>query len=102
MKKLLALGACALAFTATPALAGHHEGCKKGGMFEKHDTDGDGFVSKDEFLKHSEDKFSRIDENGDGKISKEEGMAAHEKMRKKMKEHKEKRKEMMENKAETE
>ncbi len=92
MRKLLALGVCALAFSATPALADHHEGGdRKGKMFEKHDTDGNGVISKDEFLKGAEERFSKMDADGNGEVTKEEAKAAHEKMREKMKEYKEKR-----------
>lgn len=100
MKKLLALGACALAFSATPALA--ETGDHKGKMFEKHDTNGDGVISKEEFLSHAEEKFGKMDADGNGEITKAEGEAAKEKWREKMKKHKEKRKEMMEKKTETE
>ncbi|MDW3095499.1 MAG: EF-hand domain-containing protein [Gammaproteobacteria bacterium] len=44
--------------------------CKK--KMKKMDTDGDGSVSKDEFMAHAEKKFSRKDKNGDGIISAEE------------------------------
>ena len=48
---------------------------------KKMDTDGDGAVSKDEFMAHAEKKFSRKDKNGDGVISADE--------MKRMKKHKE-------------
>ncbi len=101
MKKLLALGACAFAFSVTPALADHHEGGDhKGKMFEKHDTNGDGVISKDEFLTHAaekaEERFAKMDADGNGEVSKEEAAAAKEKWREKMKEYKEKRKEKAE------
>lgn len=95
MKKLMTLGAVALAFSATPALADHHEGGEgpggdKGKMFEMHDTNGDGVISKDEFLAKVEERFGKMDADGNGEITKEEAQAAHEAMREKWKERREK------------
>ncbi len=45
--------------------------CKMKKM-KKMDADGDGVVSKDEFMAHAEKKFSRKDKDGDGVISAEE------------------------------
>ena len=39
---------------------------------KKMDADGDGTVSKDEFMAHAEEKFSRKDKNGDGVLSSDE------------------------------
>ena len=39
---------------------------------KKMDTDGDGSVSKDEFMAHAEKKFSHKDKNGDGVIGPDE------------------------------
>ena len=44
---------------------GHGKHCK----MKKMDTDGDGTVSKDEFMSHAEKKFSKKDKNGDGMLS---------------------------------
>lgn len=91
--KLAALLAAGFIFTtaaAPMALAGNHEGDHKGGWFAKVDADGDGFISKSEFLAKHEEKFNKMDTDGDGKISKEEKMAAKEHMKKKMKEHNDK------------
>ena len=95
MKKLLALSACALAFTATPAVAGDGKGRDhhKDKMFEKHDTNGDGVISKAEYMDHVEKRFSDMDADGDGDVTKEEAKAAHEKMREKWEERKERYKE---------
>lgn len=78
---------------ATPALAGHHEGGHDGDhkgkkhekMFEKMDTDGDGKISKDEFMQKKEKYFSEMDANGDGFVTKEEKKEAREKMKEKWK-----------------
>lgn len=99
MKKLLVFSALALAFAASPALADHHEGHKKGGMFEKADVNGDGVVSKEEFMKSQEERFSKMDANGDGSFTKDEAEAMKKKWAEKRKERKEQRlKERSENK----
>lgn len=48
-------------------------------MFKKSDSDNNGKVSKEEFLKQATEKFQSYDENGDGSLSEEEheSMAAH-------------------------
>lgn len=97
MKKLMAFTALALAVSTAPALAEQHgEGGHKGGMFEKHDTDGDGVISKDEFLSHAEERFSTMDADGNGEVSKDESKAARQSMKEKMKERREKRQEKRE------
>ncbi len=99
MKKLLILSAAVMAFGATPVLAedgGEHRGAHKGKMFQKHDTNGDGTVSKEEFLSHAEERFSSVDADGSGDISEEEAKAAHEAKREKMKERMKERKERRE------
>lgn len=45
----------------------HH---KKGDFFKRMDKDGDGVVSKDEFMAAGEDRFKKMDRNGDGKLDK--------------------------------
>ncbi len=51
-------------------IADSHGGkhCKMKNM----DTDGDGSVSKEEFMAHAEKKFSHKDKNGDGVLSSDE------------------------------
>ena len=63
-------------------LASHH-GDGKGHKMKMMDTDGDGVISKDEFMSHKEQKFNKKDENGDGVLSEDE-------MRKHCKHHKNK------------
>ncbi len=98
MNKYLVLSALTLGAIALPFAAGYaddhkggHDG-KKGNrfekMFEKQDIDGNGEVSKEEFLKGAEERFAKMDLNGDGVITKEEAKENMEKMREKMKEHK--------------
>jgi hypothetical protein len=59
------------ATTTNLMLAGHH-GDGKGHRMKMMDTDGDGVISKDEFMSHKEQKFNKKDENGDGVISEDE------------------------------
>ena len=63
-------------------LASHH-GEGKGHKMKMMDTDGDGVISKDEFMNHKEQKFNKKDENGDGVLSEDE-------MKKHCKHHKDK------------
>lgn len=95
MKKILALTAVALAFAVSPAMADNHG--DKAKMFEKHDTNGDGVISKSEFLSHAEERFSNMDTDGNGEISKDEVQAKRAEMKEKrkdrMKEMREKRQE---------
>lgn len=89
MKKLMILSVLALAFAVSPVLAGDHGG--KGLMFEKADTNKDGAVSKDEFMKAQEGHFAKMDANGDGSFTKDEAEAMKQKWEKKRKEYQEKK-----------
>lgn len=115
MNKILILTMGVLAFSATNAFAQNQQGEDQRGPrgqmerpdgpggpdgpgpdeMRKHgpklDLDGDGVVSKAEFLKHAEERFSKIDKDGSGDISKEEGRAAHKHMKDKRKKFMEKR-----------
>ncbi len=95
MKKLLILGAAVLTLQTASVLAEHHEGEKgnKGQIFASKDTNGDGVISKSEFLANAEKKFATIDTNGDGSISKEEARTAKKVKRDVMKEKRKGRKE---------
>ena len=102
MKKLLAMTVLSMALISTAALADHHGGKHKMGgkkgkmiehMFQKNDTDGDGVISKAEFMDEAEERFSKMDADGDGKITQEEAKAFGEAMHKKWKEKREMKKE---------
>jgi len=81
LSTILATGLILLA-SAPMALAGHHEGGDhKSDWFAKVDTDGNGTISKAEFLAKHEKKFNKMDANGDGEISKEEKMGGMKKMK---------------------
>jgi len=78
MKKLLLLIAAGLIIQATPVLAEGHEGGKhgkKGQMFEKHDTNGDGMISEAEFLAKAKAKFAEKDINEKRKEMRQERKA---------------------------
>ncbi len=49
------------------------------------DTNGDGNISKAEFMAQSEKRFAKMDTNGDGQISPEERKQAHQNMMQKHK-----------------
>jgi len=60
-----------LAVAGTSSLhAGHHGGGKN--KMEMMDTDGDGAVSKEEFMSHKEQRFMKKDANGDGVLTEDE------------------------------
>lgn len=98
MKKILMLGIAVLALNAAPSFAEdkaaasadapkHH----KSDMLKEIDADGDGAVSKNEFLAFHEKRFGEMDANNDGKISKEEHEAMRAEWKAKMKERREQR-----------
>ena len=103
MKRLFILSALALVISTAPAFADHHgegKGHNHGGKFEKYDADGNGSISKAEFMAAQEEKFAKIDTDGNGEISREEMKAKKEKMREKMKEKRMERKEKMKDSTE--
>lgn len=58
-----------------PAFAGHHKMGEKGDRkerFLKADTDGDGVISRAEFIARAEKRFDKMDADGDGRLSKDE------------------------------
>jgi hypothetical protein len=86
MKKLVALTVVVLALGVTAASAEHHGDDKDHGprgakMFEKLDADGNGSVTKDEFMKAQEAHFAEMDANGDGAFTKDEAEAIREKIK---------------------
>ena len=92
MKKLLTIGILSLGLISAPSLAQAEHGGehgKKGGFFEKMDTDGDGAISRAEHDAQSAERFKKMDRNGDGKVTKEE-MEANKAEWKKMREEKRK------------
>jgi hypothetical protein len=55
-----------------------------GDMLQRMDKDGDGVLTKEEYLNSSEERFAQMDENKDGKVTKEEIEAMGRKMREMM------------------
>lgn len=99
MKQVLMLSVAALTMlAAAPAMAADHDG-KHRDMFAKHDTNGDGMISKEEFLATAEKKFADMDTDGDGSISKAESDAKKAEWKEKMKERRAKMKDRMNDKV---
>lgn len=75
-------------FSMQPLSSGYMiAACKRGegqcGM-QRMDADGDGKVTREEFMQGHETMFDRIDTNGDGVIDADEKAAHHGKMRGRM------------------
>lgn len=97
MFRIFALTALLASVGATAALAEHHgdKHGKKGkdhkAYYEKIDANGDGMISRDEFVKNATERmdkrFSALDADGDGMVSKDEMKKGHAKMKEKMKKH---------------
>lgn len=93
MKKIIALTTLVVAAASVSSYAvaegkGHdkHKGHKLEKMFEKGDLDGNGTISKAEFMKQAEARFAKMDVDGNGEITKEEAKQARAKMKEKWKE----------------
>lgn len=73
---------------------GTHEGKprKSNNFLDKIDSNKDGDVTKEEFLKFHEARFAELDTNGDGKVTQAETDAKRAARQEKMKEMREKRK----------
>lgn len=83
MKQILV----ALAFLTTPALAQQPQMPNLEEMFFKQfDTNQDGRVDKDEFLRPTEAQFDHMDTNKDGALDQAEVKAFNEEMQKRMQE----------------
>lgn len=78
----------AVGLMSAPVVFADHHGGGKGKLFEKHDTNGDGVISKSEFLAKAEERFAKMDADGNGEISKEEAKAHRQEMKQKWKERK--------------
>ncbi|OQX19315.1 MAG: hypothetical protein BWK76_04800 [Desulfobulbaceae bacterium A2] len=82
---ILVFGATALSVQAQP---GDADGTDREKMRQRMqermrqlDANGDGSISKTEFMALAEQRFAKLDTNGDGQISKEERAAIAEKVR---------------------
>ena len=80
--RIFAVLCVSLAVLASPAAAGHHKsGEGKQDRFAKYDANGDGKISRDEFLSMAGERFEKMDANGDGSLSKDEMKRPHKKRR---------------------
>lgn len=82
MKKLMILTVAIFAVSTMPVLAEGGKKGERGGMFGTHDTNGDGVISKSEFIGHAEERFSKMDMDGSGDVTPEEAKEARQAMRK--------------------
>ncbi|MDH5723355.1 MAG: EF-hand domain-containing protein [Alphaproteobacteria bacterium] len=105
MKKLLLGTVAVFAMASVPAFADHHgDGAGMKGkmhekMFEKHDANGDGKVTKEEFIAKAEERFNSMDTDGNGEVTMEESKAYYKAKHEAMKDKMEKMQEMKEEKA---
>lgn len=80
-----ALVSATAAHAQTPAANGAQRGQRlqqlESEMFKRMDTNGDGVISKQEFMEQAEKRFKRLDANGDGQITREEIESAAQNMR---------------------
>ncbi len=99
MKKLMILSVVALLASGSYVMADddggssdrHKNADKKfEKMFDRQDLNGDGAVSKKEFLAVAKKRFERLDLDGNGEVTKSEARKARKKMREKVKEYHEK------------
>jgi hypothetical protein len=75
MKSMITLVGIIAASAAFPAFAHEQNEDVKAWVdhyFQEVDTQGNGYITKDEFLDHAERKFDAMDGNHDGKLSKQE------------------------------
>lgn len=98
MKKFLTLVALAAIAVPAAAYAQDKPGLKEPGkMFKDTDTNGDGLMSKEEFMTFHEKRFTEMDKDGNGQIDADEARAKAKEWREKMKE---RRQEMIEKRGE--
>ena len=94
MKRKLLLSITAVGILAAPvafAQGPQGGGDRKGKMMQAIDTNGDGQISKGEFMAKHEERFDEMDADHDGSLSKEEMKSAWESRKGKFKEMREKR-----------
>jgi hypothetical protein len=86
--------ALAISIIGTFSISAHDHKGKGGQMgkehFKKMDTDGNGKISKEEFQKFHDAKFTEMDKDADGALSEEEIQSYHKEKGKEMSKGKEK------------
>lgn len=94
--KTLLLSTSMLYVLTTPVwAASHEEEAGRGMMWKQMDSDGDNRISKDEFIKSTEQRFDKMDANHDGYIDQSEREKVMDKMHETMEKMKEYRDKMM-------
>jgi len=78
MAALLATG---LAAAAEPAFAKNQGQGRGAKMFDRHDTNGDGTITQEEFTSRCAQRFAMMDQDGNGAVTREEAQAAYQQMR---------------------
>ena len=79
MKKVILFSAAVLFAVSGAALADHHLKGEGGGM-KMMDTNGDGMISKDEFMKHHEMMWDKMKKNSTGSVDMKDMEAMHKEM----------------------
>ena len=78
MKKVILFSAAILIAASAPALANHH--IKGEGGMKMMDTNKDGMISKDEFMKHHEMMWDKMKKNSAGTVDMKDMEAMHKDM----------------------
>lgn len=76
MKKVILFSAAILFAASGSAFADHHLKGEAGGM-KMMDTNGDGMISKDEFMKHHEMMWDKMKKNSAGSVAIKDMEAMH-------------------------
>lgn len=78
MKKVILFSAAILIAASGPVLANHH--IKGEGDMKMMDTNKDGMISKDEFMKHHEMMWDKMKKNSGGSVDMKDMEAMHKDM----------------------
>jgi len=80
MRRTLTLISIILLASGALMAQGHHrqEGSRQGSIMERHDLNGDGQITYEEFAESFKEHFDNMDQNGDGVITEVDVKALHE------------------------